>query len=202
MAVTDVQICNMALGHLGHTKFIATLAERSLAANLCDLYYEPARDFALEDFPWPFATKYLTLGLVEDFTDDTNPHDWNYSYRYPDDCVFARRLVTSLGRTNPTPPPFKVGADAQGRLIYTDEADAVLEYTKLVTDTNLFPSVFAVATSWYLASLIAPGLAKDRKQAMGALQVYEVLKSQAQAQQLNEQQQSVEPESEFIRART
>lgn len=197
MALTDVQICNMALGHLGQTKFIATLQDRSLAADLCALYYEPARDFVLEDFPWPFATKYATLGLVEE---DPNS-DWSYSYRYPDDCVFARRLVTELGRVDPNPPPFKAGADEDGRLIYTNEEDAILEYTKLVTDTNLFPAVFAMAMSWYLASLIAPGLAKDKKQAMNCLQIYSVVKGTAEARQLNEQQQAVEPESEAIRAR-
>lgn len=197
MALTDIQICNMALGHLGHTKFIASLTEPSLAADLCELYYEPARDFVLEDFPWPFATKYVTLGLVEEDPND----DWTYSYRYPDDCVYARRIVNEIGRTNPNPPPFKVGADDDGRLIYTDEEDAILEYTKLVTDTNLFPAVFAMATSWYLASLIAPGLAKDKKQALNCLQIYGVVKGTAEARQLNEQQQSVEPESEAIRAR-
>lgn len=197
MALTDIQICNMALGHLGHTKFIASLTEPSLAADLCELYYEPARDFVLEDFPWPFATKYVTLGLVEEDPND----DWTYSYRYPDDCVYARRIVNALGRTNPNPPPFKVGADADGRLIYTDEEDAILEYTKLVTDTNLFPAVFAMAHSWYLASLIAPGLAKDKKQALNCLQIYSVVKGTAEARQLNEQQQSVEPESEAIRSR-
>lgn len=197
MALTDVQICNMALGHLAHTKFIAALNERSLAANLCDLYFEPARDFVLEDFPWPFATAYGTLALVGEDPND----DWDFSYRYPSGCLFARRLVTSLGRRDPNPPPFRIASDAQGRLIYTNQETAVLEYTKLVTDTNLWPAVFGMALSWYLAGLIAPGLAKDRKQALAALQVYEVIKRQAEAQQLNEQQQTVEPDSEMIRAR-
>lgn len=197
MPVTDIQICNMALGHLGQTKFIATLTERSLASELCALYYEPARDFTLEDLTWPFATKYLALGLVEEEPND----DWAYSYRYPDDCVFARRLVTTRGRTDPNPPPFKAGSDETARLIYTNEEDAVLEYTKRITDTDLFPAVFAMAVSWYLASLLAPGIAKDKKQAGNCLQIYMVMKSTASAQQLNEQQQSPEPESEAIRAR-
>lgn len=198
MALTDVQICNMALGHLSHTKFISSLeSDRSLAADLCALCYEPARNFVLEDFPWPFATKYVTLGLVEE---DPN-EDWSFSYRYPDDCVYARRIVTSLGRNDPNPSPFRVGADDEGRLIYTSQEDAVLEYTRLVTNTDLYPSVFAMAVSWYLASLIAPGLAKDGKRGLNCLQVYNVIKGQAQARQLNEQQQAVEPESEGIRAR-
>jgi hypothetical protein len=58
-----------------------------------------------------------------------------------------------------------------------------------------------MSLSWYLGGLIAPGLAKDRKQALNCFQVYEILKGQAQAQQLNEQQQTLEPDSEAIRAR-
>src|SRR3990167_369280 len=197
MALTDVQICNMALGHLAHTKFIATLTERSLAANLCDLYFDPSRDYVFEDFPWPFATSYATLNLIAEEPND----DWLFSYRYPAGCVFARRIRTTLGRLDPNPPPFRVASDDQGRSIYTNQENPVLEYTKLVTDTNLWPAVFGMALSWYLAGLIAPGLAKDRKQAMGALQVYEVIKGQAQAQQLNEQQQTLEPDSEMIRVR-
>src|SRR5512146_1689119 len=103
MTLTDIQICNMALGHIGVTKFIAALTDRSNEANVCNLYYEQARDFVLEDLPWPFATRYISLGLVTDFTALTIPHDWSYAYRYPSDCVFARRLVTTIGRTDPNP---------------------------------------------------------------------------------------------------
>lgn len=197
MGFTDVQICNMALGHLGHTKFIAALTERSLAADLCGLYYEPARNYVLEDYPWPEATKYAALGLVEEDPND----DWDYSYRYPSDCLFARRLVTEIGRIDPNPPAFKTGIDDQGRLIYSDEEDAVLEYTKLLDDPQQYRPTLGVAISWYLAGLLAPGLAKDRKQATMCFQMYEIVKTTAQSRAGNEQQQATEPESEAIRAR-
>ena len=197
MALTDVSIFNMALGHLGHTKFLADFNERSLAADLANQYYEQARNFAFEDFPWPFANKYAALGLVEE---DPN-NDWRYSYRYPSDCMAVRRIVTSLGRLETTPPPFEVGGDDQGRLIYTNQESALIRYTRLVEDANLYPAVFGEAVSWWLAGLIAPGLAKDRKQAQSAYQMYGIIKGQAEAQQLNEQQQTVEMDSEFIRAR-
>ena len=197
MALTDVQICNMALGHLGQTKFIADLSERSLAADLCNQFYEQARNFSFEDFPWPFANKYATLELVEEDPND----EWDYSYRYPSDCMAVRRIVTTIGRTDPNPPPFEIGGDDQGRLIYTDQEDAIGKYTRLVEDTNLYPAVFGEAVSWWLAGLLAPGLARDKKQGQLAFQMYAVIKGQAEAQQLNEQQQSPEPESEFIRSR-
>ena len=198
MALSNVQVCNMALGHIGHTQFIDSLeTERSNEAEVCNLYFEPARNFVLEDYPWPEMTRYATLGLVEEEPND----DWAYSYRYPSDCVFARRLVTGLGRKDPNPPPFRIGADDTARLLYTDQIDAVLEYTKLVDDPTLFSAIFWEAVSWYLAGLICPGLAKDRKQAAGCFQMYELIKTRAQVRAGNEQQQVQEPESEFIRAR-
>lgn len=201
MALTDVQICNLALGHIGHTKFISALTDRTNEAQVLNTFYEPARDVVLEDYPWPFATKYETLGLVTDFTDETDPHDWDYAYRYPSDCVYARRIVTSNGRSEPKPAPFKVGSDEDGRLIYTNEEDAILEYTRLVDDPSLYPSKFAMALSWYLASLIAPGLAKSDKKAGACAQMYHIVKTMAEAGAGNEQHAVPEPESEFIRAR-
>lgn len=202
MALSDVRICNMALAHLGHTKFIANLeTERTLAAEICNEFYEEARNFVLEDFPWSFARKYLTLGLVTDYTAVTTPHDWDYAYRYPDDCIFFRRIVTTNGRQETTPPPFAIGSDDSGRLVYTDEEDAVGEYTKLITDPTLVTAQFAEALSWYLAGMICPGLAKDRKKETACFQMYEISKGKAARSSGNEQQQTPEPESEFVRAR-
>lgn len=197
MPLTDVQICNMALGHIGHTQRIADLTERTVAAELCNLYYEQARDFTLESYPWPEATQYATLGLI-----DVGPNDdWDYRYQVPSDCVSVRRIVTDLGRVDPNPPPFMLGYSANGRVIYTDEADAVIEYTLRLEDTALFKMTLGEAISWYLAFLICPGLAKDPKQAQGCFQVWQAMLSRAQAVAGNEQQEVEEIESEAIRSR-
>lgn len=197
MPYTDVQIINMALVHLGHTQFIANRSELANEAIVGDLFYDPAVQYCLEDFAWGHARKYVALGLVQ-----TDPNDdWQYSYRYPSDCVKVRRIVTALGRVDPAPPPFNVGQDDTGRLIYTDTQNAVIEYTKLVTNTALFPAMFAEAVSWWLAGLMCPGLAKDRKQAAGCFQMYSLVLARAQAKDRNESQDPPELESEAIRAR-
>ncbi len=113
MAPSVEQIVNLALSHIGHTIFVDSLAtEQTSEAELANLLYEPTRDFVLEDFPWPEATKYITLGLVEEEPND----DWLFSYRYPSDCLFVRRVVTVLGRQDPNPPPFLTGADETGQI--------------------------------------------------------------------------------------
>jgi hypothetical protein len=42
----------------------------------------------------------------------------------------------------------------------TDQSDAVLRYTSVVTDTTKFPPLFTVALSWHLASMLAGPLIK------------------------------------------
>jgi len=197
MPYTDVQIINMALAHLGHTQLIAARSELANEAVVGNLFYEAAVQYCLEDFAYGFARQYVAPGLVE-----TDPNeDWQFSYRYPSDCVKVRRIVTRLGRQDPNPPPFNIGQDDSARLIYSNTENMVIEYTKLVTNTALYPAMFAEAVSWWLAGLMCPGLAKDRKQAAGCFQMYSLVLQRAQAKDRNESQDPPELESEAIRAR-
>lgn len=198
MANSPEQICNMALSHVGHTQFIDSLEnERSNEASVCNLHYVPSRDFVLQVFPWPEATKYATLGLVEETPND----DWLFSYRYPSDCLFVRRVSTVLGRATPDPPPFITAADDIGRVIYTNQENAKIEYTKRLVDTAQFSESLTQALAWYLAAMICPGLSKQPKQADYAMRMFVVFSGMARSTSLNEQQQQAEPESEFMRAR-
>ena len=53
----------------------------------------------------------------DDAPDYANP-DWTYAYRYPSDCLFARRITEVAQGTqrqfDPTPIPFRVGRDENG----------------------------------------------------------------------------------------
>src|SRR3990167_2163908 len=133
---SEVEICNMALGHLGVGKEIANLeTEKSTEASLCRRFYANTRDEALRDFPWPFATKLAALGLIEEDPND----EWGFSYRYPSDCLRLRRLLSGLRNdTRQSRAPYKIGKDDQGRLLFADLEDAEAEYTARITDPALF----------------------------------------------------------------
>jgi hypothetical protein len=191
----------MAIGHTGSSQLISLLTELSTEAQQCNLYFDQAVETTLEDFPWPLATKYGTLALVTDNSDVTTPYDWLYGYRYPTDCIHVRRIVTVLGRNDPNPPPWRPGLDDQGRLIWTDVQDTIIEYTQRVTDVNLFSPLFVDAVSWRLAAYIAPSLSRIPKMDQTAMGIYVAILGKAKVQAGNEQQQSEEPESAFIRAR-
>lgn len=199
---SKTQVLNVALGRIGSTKQVANIAtDRSKEAILARLFFDDEVAFILRDFPWPFATAYVALALVAGGSGTPANNDWQYSYRYPSDCVFARRIATTAGRNNANPPPFRVGRDSQGKLIYTNEATPTLEYTMLVTDTAEFDGMFTSMLAWRLGADLAPGSSRIGGMVDKCMNAYEFEKSKATARSLNEGQQEEPIESEMLRSR-
>lgn len=198
MGSTKEKIANMALGHIGQAGDIANLAaDRTPSGIQCNVFYDTALETTLEGYPWAEFTAYQLLGLVEEDPSD----EWGFAYRYPSDCVFARRIVNTAGRTDPNPPVFELGQDEQGRLIYTDEPDATLKYTKRITDASRFSASFAMACSWNLAELIAWPITRDKRTADRATAGAMAAMSKAKIRAANERQDDKEIEAEHIRDR-
>lgn len=194
---SQLEIWNNALAHVGVKQFVQSVDEKSMEAAVLRVRWDSSVKYVLADHPWPFATAYATLNLVEEQPNT----DWLFSYRYPADCIHARRIVSPLGRTDPEPPPFKTGQDDQGRLIYTDAPDAVLEYTKDVTQVARFDQKFVEALEWYLASRIATPLSRIDGAASKATQMYEFSLVRAASKTLKEAQQDNAPDAEWVRER-
>lgn len=162
---SEAGIANLALAHIGVEKSIAALTERSKEAEACKLFYAQARNELLAAVPWPFATKIADLTLVEE---DPNT-EWSYSYRYPSDCVNFRRILSGNRVDTPsTAISYKIGADTEAKLIFTDREDAECEYTVLVTNVVFFPDDFVQALALRLAAMIAPRLTAGDPFKMGA----------------------------------
>lgn len=198
---TKEQIANMALRAIGVGKTISDLdTDTSAEAVACRTFWETIRDEVLSDFPWPFATKFATLGLVEEDPTD----EYQYSYRYPSDCLKLRRILSGARHdSRQTRVHYRVGQDTQGKLIYTDEQDAQVEYTLRETNTERFPSDLVLALSYKLAAAIAPSNAKGDpfKLVEKMLSLYEMQIGKAKANAANEDQPDENPESQFIRER-
>lgn len=201
---TKTELANMAISHLGVGKEIANLdTEQSEEAVACRRFFDTARDATLRDFPWPFATKIASLGLIEDLSSN-DTEEYNYSYRYPSDCLDIRRIKSGIRNdTHQSRVRYKILKDSAARIIYTDEQNAEAEYTEKVTDPSFYPPDFQLAFSFRLAAYIAPRLAKGdpfnlRKQAMD---MYYVEISRARAASENEEQKDELPYSEFERSR-
>jgi len=198
---SKTDVCNMALSHLGISKEIANVdTERSQEANACRRFYDTARQAVLKDYSWPFTSKFFALNLIEE-----NPNDeWVYSYRYPNDCLYVRRILSGFREdTEATKIVYKIAQDDTGFLIYTDKENAEIEYTVDFENEDLFPSDFILALSFRLAAYIAPRITAGDPFKLGdkAYQAYMLEVSRASANAFNEDKNTTPRDTESIAAR-
>lgn len=198
---SNTEISNMAIGHCGVGKEIANLdTENSPEANICRRYFDDAMNSFQRDFPYAFATKRVTLGLVREDPND----DYQYEYTYPSDCQIAGNMVSGLRNdSRQSRPHYKIVRGASGKLIWTDCEDAILEYQIIESDAGRYRSDFVLGFSFFLASLIAPTLTKGDPFGLGdkAERKWVLWESKARANDINENQEEEKVESEFIRVR-
>lgn len=213
--MTAVQLFNLALLKIGQSKGITALGNESRAAWTGELIYDHTLRQVLRTFPWPFATRYADLAWVEGDGETAVNGDWLFSYRWPSDCLFARRIVPAgangTGRQfSDTPVPFREGHDATGILIYCNENHAEsaeddpvvnLEYTAINCDGLWADDIFIDAFTWLLASKAAPSLSRDDKLAGRCFAMYQLTLEQAAAVATREGQQEKVGEAEWMRNR-
>ncbi len=201
MIASRTEIANLALSHAGIGKEIANIeTENSEEARACRRYYDLSLETTLRDHDWPFATKYATLGLVEEAPNA----EWDFSYRYPADCLKIRKILSGLVNDNrQSRIDFIEAQDDAGRLLLTNEGSAQVKYTPFTTNISVYPPDFVMALSFRLAHYIVSRLtAGDPFQlAPKIFQKYMLELSKAQANAGNEIQEEEHPESEYIRSR-
>jgi hypothetical protein len=197
----NTELANLAIGHLGSGTTIADLeTEQSAEAKACRRFYVLALKQLLSEAPWPFATERASLQLLEEDPND----EWAFSYRYPSNCLQARRIVgITRNPARDEDVSYKIEQDSTGLIIYCDEQDAVLEYTKAITNYNLMPADFKLAFSFLLASYIAPSITAGDPFKLGAAAMgkYEAMMTKSIARTANEVQSDVAPASEAERSR-
>lgn len=211
----QLAIANLALRRLAIGRKIGALTEATETARVLTDLYDPTRDEVLRAFDWPFATKFASLTVVSGPSPRASV-DFLYSYRYPADCVAARRL-----RNQPRRPdvraarvPFTIGQDGTGRLLFTDAQpiDATtdfpaypeLEYTAAVSE-SLWPADFCTALSQLLAWYASPSLTGGDAHKLGqrAFAEYDRMIRQAWQNNLNEREEDPDdPECAFLDARS
>lgn len=170
---SEVDICNLALAHLGDNATVASLdpPEGSAQAEHCARFYPIARDSLLEMHTWGFATKRTTPALL-----GSGWPEWDYSYMQPSDALNIVAILPpdasddySQGTSNVpmaaggsyVPQAYSCEVDGSGNdVILTDQADAVLRYTSVVEDTTKFSPLFVMSLSWHLASMLAGPMLK------------------------------------------
>ena len=155
-----VDICNLALAHLGEIPNISSIdpPEGSAHAEKCERFYPLARDTALEMRNWSFALKRVVLAQVE------NDHpSWQFKYALPADCIRPISVAQPgthvevfaaiyPDRPQPLGRPAVDDFAVEGAFIYTSREDVELLYLRRISDTTKFPPLFVSAVAWLLAS--------------------------------------------------
>jgi len=206
-----IDICNLALGHLG-TYRISSLTESTAAARKCNTIYEFARDAALEANDWSFARKRVTLAET---TDDIT--DWDYAYAFPSDCLVPRKILDETGANTGTSYDIDNDKDVQvgsvefetamnstldQRLILTNAEDAELKYTAKVTNTTMFTSLFIEYLSYIMAAKMAIGLTGKTQLEDQMYKKAELVLASAKAINSNEDNNKDEDVNELMDARS
>lgn len=199
---SSTDLCNMALRHVAVSQELQDVtADKTKAAQACRRFYDQVIGEVLRAFPWPFAT--TTVDLSQVATQPTS--EWLFSYRYPADCVFARRILNGVSRIEQpeTRIRFVLQRDASGRLILTDQPSAQLEYTQRVSAVEEFDDSFVQAASFLLAFYIGPSVMEGDPSNLTAraLQAYQYAIQTAQALAANEEVPDLPPDSAFITSR-
>jgi hypothetical protein len=197
---SDVEICNIALSRVAFTQPIASFTERSKPAEQCRTFYAPMRELVLQAFPWPFAESIVALADL-----GSPAPGWAYRYRYPADCLSVREIVQPGWRralSSDQQIPFKIGYDAGGRVIHTDQPEASCRFTFKVEDSTLFDAQFADALAWRLAMELALPVSSKPDLQQFAAQQYQMALTIAEGSAFEESQDDPEPESEFITVRS
>lgn len=195
---TDVEICNLALSHIGADSTISALTEQSTEGRQCNLLYPTARDYILRKHPWNFAEKTVALSLT-----GTPPPDWLYRYQYPGDCVNVLEILTGDRSVSPA-VPFRVvaGDDLNSKVILSDKDEAYLRYTARVTNASVYDASFVQLLSWYMAVVLAMPITGKKSVRDDALAGYRLLVGDSEATDSNEKQKDESAEAEWITARS
>lgn len=160
-AISKTHIGNLALTHVGARHNIENVdTEQSSEADVIRLWYDFARQQALESHDWGFARKRVVATLHADTISTTSntPYAgvWGFRYKYPNDCIVMRKIQ------HPNAPPddaipfeIELSLDGNEKTVLTNLETAVLVYTFDQEQLNLFSPSFVVAHSLFLAAHIA-----------------------------------------------
>ena len=216
-----VDLCNLSLSRLGDEATVVSIdpPDGSAQATYCARFLPMTRDSLLTSHAWgfalrrePLAARVLPAGVST----------WAYAYALPtqcltvlgvqaadaDDDILAFTATEAEALTSGIGTPYSVELDPDGaRVLYTDQASAVLRYVKRVEDPTLWSPLFTDALSWRLAAAVAGPLLKGQsgmQQAMRCEQAAAAMLSAAKSHDANQQRsrmQQMPPAASWLAAR-
>ena len=161
--MTDIEICNLALGHLASAG-IASFEDDSDQARACASFYGPMRDAVLEDAIWSFAKAQYALAPRP----AAPAFAWAYQFDVPSTVAKVWR-VSSTPETDDDGTPWEM----QGGVLLADVSPLYVTVTVNVTDTSLFSAAFCVALAARIAAELCIPLTENRALHGDLWQIYQ-----------------------------
>ena len=192
--ISKINICNMALAHLGQSP-ISSLNQEDECAKRINLFYEPVRDEVLRAHNWGFATVQTKLESA-----GRDAQTGEFLYHYPADGLFIRRVFIPAAVEQLA---FRERYDTatQSRVLAVPAENAYAEYTRRVGDETQFDSGFIKAFSLALAQDLAVTLTGDLSLAERLLQKYTLCLDEARRSNMTENFQRLDPTDAFSEVR-
>lgn len=200
---SPTDIVNLALTHLGQTTLVENVETGTdfLSKRLRKMYDMALRTTQSES-DWSWNRKQVVLALLREDPDI----EFTYAYALPDKCIRPRRILNTVGvpeRSILDIIQFRIMSGTGQKELWTCQAEAKLEYSELVTDTNLFPPEYEEALSYRIASYGAPAFMQGdrRRREEVILELFRMSIAKAKAADAQGEQDQVTPISDSIRSR-
>lgn len=204
--MTETDVCNMALSHIGEGR-ITDINDDNETARLCRQYYDHSRTLILRQFPWGFARRIERLAKVDTFTPTGG---YEHTYLYPENCLYVYRILDTEYVENKqrylaiykdlySYDVFNI--DNNTKVISTDVPNAYCDYIYNVTDPDLYEPLFMEALTRKLASDLAMPLVGNPDYYTFQFKIYQSALLEAKNITARERKYEVQPPVGYVMAR-
>lgn len=192
--ISKINICNLALAHLGQGP-ISSLDQTDERAKRLNLFYEPVRDEVLRTHNWGFATVQKKLELARQ---DTQTGE--FLYHYPADALFVRRIFVP-GQKQMIPFEMRYDTVVNGCVLAVKVPGVHALYTRRVEDETQFDGAFVKAFTLALAYDMTITLTADSALAAQIFEKYTLCLDEARRSNMTENCERPETEDAFSEVR-
>ena len=197
-AVTNIEICNMALGYIAKTR-ITSLEDRTEEARMCKLYYDHLRKMLLRNYTWGFARRVAKLAKL-----DKKVLGFEHVYAYPAKCLATRFIYNEDGAKIKEYEREKYDVfilDNGVVALACDVEDAYAEYTQDVVDADTFNVDFVEALSRLLAYNICTSLTGNQNLAQEQYQIFQAMIANAKLANAQEKENTPHFDDAYVTVR-
>ena len=162
------------------------MTEASVPAQAAERVWDSARKESLRGHDWGFATVVLALTPSTTFgtltTSGLYAGNYLYAYEYPTNCLAMWHVYNESLADKTFGEDFREIYDSVNRqkVIVTNIADALGEYTFDLEETEFFDANFVTTLSYRLAADLAMPLTGDGQLALNMMKIFTTMMSDAE----------------------